>query len=160
MTTLDRAYLEKILFSHINSSGNSFALKETNQDRWYIQDGYKRTSPVKMLLSNCRSRLTSINLRSAGTFSPIEMYTKSPVTNSLAGIFSCTALRSAMTSDGSMPLIDDITREVEKSCQALKKACITRTSKSTTASARLETSGFGLPSGFLARKLKCYYDDM
>lgn len=43
-----------------------------------------------------------------------------------------------------------MTREVEKSCQALKTACKSRTMSRTIARARLEANG-GFPSGFLER---------
>lgn len=107
------------------------------------------TSPVRTLRSNCKSELTSMSLISAGIFSPMLMVTKSPGTKSLAGTFDCSASRRTRTSEGSIPLMDAITREVEKSCQALKMAWRKRTIKRTTASARLEGFGLGSPRGFL-----------
>lgn len=107
------------------------------------------TSPVRILRSNCRSVLTSINLRSAGTFSPILIVIISPGTRFLASTLVYDESRRTNTSDGSIPLIDAITREVEKSCQALKTAWISNTRRRTTARARLEACGSGSPRGFL-----------
>jgi len=90
-----------------------------------------------------------MSLISAGIFSPMPMVTKSPGTKSLAGTFDCSASRRTRTSEGSIPLMDAITRDVEKSCQALKIAWRKRTIKRTTASARLEGFGLGSPRGFL-----------
>ena len=108
----------------------------------------KLTSPVKILRSNCKSALTSMSLKSAGTFSPILMVTRSPGTSSFAGTFVWPPSRRTKTSEGSMPSIEAMTLDVEKSCHALKTAWMRITMRRTTASARLAASG-GFPRGFL-----------
>ena len=50
----------------------------------------------------------------------------SPVTRSLAGRCTCTPSRNAMTSEGSIPVIDAITRPVEKSCHAFYLISVTQ----------------------------------
>lgn len=90
-----------------------------------------------------------MSLRSAGTFSPMLMVTRSPGTRSFACTFVWLPSRRTNTSEGSMPLIEAMTLDVEKSCHALKIACIRITMRSTTASARLAGAGLGSPRGFL-----------
>ncbi len=90
-----------------------------------------------------------MSLRSAGIFSPMLIATKSPGTRSLAGTLDRSESRRTSTSEGSIPLIEAMTREVEMSCHALKMAWSNRTMSRTTARARLEACGLGSPSGFL-----------
>ena len=60
------------------------------------------------------------------------------MTRSDAGTLVWWPSRRVSTSDGSMPLMDDMTREVEKSCHALNAAWSRSTIRSTTASAKLD----------------------
>ena len=81
------ACLQEIFVCHDNSSVNRLALVNNWKmvgNLWWKE---KHASPVKILRSNCKSALTSMSFKSAGTFSPMLMVTIFPGTSSFADTF-------------------------------------------------------------------------